>query len=73
MQDQKQIQILERRIQQAVTKRNAAKRFSSTWFQAKAEIEALQAELNEINFAIRSKSSVPADAVFVDWDTYDDD
>lgn len=63
---------LKAECEKAIVERDTAEQFSSEWFTAKAKVGRLQDEINEIEFADRQKDAVPVDAVFVDWDSYDD-
>jgi len=62
---------LKSKLQEAADKMNSAEPFSREWFVAKAEVETLSQEINEIKFVNRQKQNrCPADFIFEDqgWD-----
>ena len=62
---------LKSRMQKAIAERKDAKQFSPEWFTAKAEVETLSQEINEIELINRLKANpVPDDFIFEEdgWD-----
>lgn len=60
---------LQEKLDAAIERRAAAQQFSPEWFNAKAEVEALAAQLAKANL----KQDIPADFVEIDWEQYDNE